>query len=72
MSKKKASEPEVQAARAQSQSAGPIGARTSSAQQKPATGSGRKSPGLTARRAESPYSQITESLHTQSPVEKTK
>ncbi|XP_053380669.1 centrosome-associated protein 350-like isoform X2 [Mercenaria mercenaria] len=72
MSKKKASEPEVQASHAQAQSAGPAVTKSSAPQHKSAPVAGRRSPGLVGRRAESPYSQNSESLRTQSPVERTR
>lgn len=71
MSKKKPSESEIQASVSQSQSAAPS-VKSSSAQRQPAVGAGRRSPGLTSRRAESPYSQNSESLRTQSPIEKSR
>ncbi|XP_060583594.1 centrosome-associated protein 350-like, partial [Ruditapes philippinarum] len=71
MSKKKYAESEIQASVTQSQSAAPF-IKSSSSQRQPAVGTGRRSPGLTGRRADSPYSQNSESLRTLSPVERTR
>ncbi|XP_060578029.1 centrosome-associated protein 350-like [Ruditapes philippinarum] len=71
MSKKKSAESEIQASVTQSQSAAPS-IKSSSSQRQPAVGTGRRSPGLTGRRADSPYSQNSESLRTLSPVERTR